>query len=73
MALAYYVVSPGHLQQIIVFKQTLQEAGAVAELFSALGCAVWGPKLSRTIEYCSSVTTLVLWLPSQKDLHGTGM
>ena len=33
MALAYYVVSPGHLQPIIVFKRMLQEAGAV-ELFS---------------------------------------
>ena len=33
MALAYYVMSPGHLQPIIVFKRTLQEAGAV-ELFS---------------------------------------
>ena len=33
MALAYYVVSPSHLQPIIVFKRTLQEAGAV-ELFS---------------------------------------
>ena len=32
MALAYYVVSPSHLQPIIVFKRTLQEAGAV-ELF----------------------------------------
>ena len=32
MALAYYIVSPGHLQLIIAFKQTLQEAGAV-ELF----------------------------------------
>ena len=33
MALAYYVVSPSHLQPIIVFKRTLQEAMAV-KLFS---------------------------------------